>query len=400
MTHKTLVILTHVVHDAITLGFVPAAKRLDCYIVILTDQPLEHQQFYATGNDQYLPDQIISCDVFNGLAVIETLLQHNIRPDAVFSNSDHLQTQTSQAAQFFSVPGKDWATCYRCKNKSAMRTHLQHQNLPSAWHHSLQSNTELQHLTVSFPCVVKPQEGVASIDVKLCNDFTELEQFCLHFWHNQPGQKIIIEEYLQGPLFTLETLGDGNNLLVAGGYETQVSAPPYFIELECVWNNDIDSDYMRQAFAQIKAFGIGFGACHSEFVLTEDGPRLVEINYRSIGDGCEFLLDRLAPFNWFETIISLYLGQPLELQEPIQGCALTRFFIADRSGELKRVPENFERHEPHYIRLQNLKASGEQHTLSNSNKDYLAVLSAVGDNKASLMENVNTISSQLIWEIA
>lgn len=404
MPSKTLVILTHVVHNAIIHGFIPAAVRLGCRVIVLTDHVREHQECFSQGSGPTVPDpipeRVIGCDVFNSLSVIETLSREGIHPDAVFSNSDHLQTQTSQVAQYFSLPSKNWVTCYQAKNKAAMRERLQQSHLPTAWHMGLNELTDLDRLDLDFPCVVKPQEGVASMDVKLCSDISELRDFCTAFWDQRPSRGLIVEEFLQGPLFSVETLGDGNRLMAIGGYETALSEPPYFIELECVWNSDIDSGPVRQAFQQIKAFGIGFGACHSEFVLTEHGPRLVEINYRSIGDGCEFLLDRIAPFDWFESILSVYLGQPLPDLEPIQGCALTRYFVATSSGVLNRVPEDIEQATPVYLRLENLKSQGDHHRLAHSNKDYLAVLSAAAGDKTTLMHTVNELTDQLSWEIA
>ncbi|WP_028671661.1 ATP-grasp domain-containing protein [Saccharospirillum impatiens] len=404
MPINNLVILTHVVHDAVINGFIPAAVRLGCKVIILTDHAQEHRECLGRMNGSTLPqslsESVIECDVFNSFSVLETLARERIQPDAVFSNSDHLQTQASLVAQYFSLPSKDWLTCYRAKNKAAMRERLQQHHLPSAWHHGLSNPADLDRLDLDFPCVVKPQEGVASMDVKLCANIGELRDFCMAFWQQRPARGLIVEQYLEGPLFSVETLGDSNRLAVVGGYETTLSAPPYFIETECVWNSDVDSDHVRQAVQQIKAFGIGFGACHSEFVLTEHGPRLVEINYRSIGDGCEFLLDRMAHFDWFESILCLYLGQPLADLEPVQGCALTRYIVATRSGVLHHVPDDFEQTSPIYVRLENLKSQGDDHRLAHSNKDYLAVLSAAADDKKTLLQAVNALTDQLCWEIA
>ncbi|WP_196161535.1 acetyl-CoA carboxylase biotin carboxylase subunit family protein [Reinekea sp. G2M2-21] len=399
MTAKTLVLLTHVVHNAVTQGFIPAAKKLGCRVVVLTDHAMEHQAYYSDHLASDLPDEIHDCDVFNSLSVLELLIRKKIKPDGVFSNSDHLQTQTSQIAHYFQLPGKDWRVCYQAKNKAATRERMLEAGLPTIWHASLSTIEELDEATVAFPCVVKPQEGVASMHVKLCYQLEELSDFCQTFWHQHPGQMLLLEEYMPGPLFTLETLGDGENLFALGGFDTALSQPPYFIELECIWNNDKNCAHLQEAFEQVKAFGVGFGACHSEFVLTEQGPRLVEINYRSIGDGCEFLLDKMAPFNWFEEILRRYLNEPLTSLAEITGCALTRFFVAEKSGLLTRQPSDFVENAPCYLKLENLKTTGTRHQLENSNRDYLAVLSAVGENRDSLLKTVNERAESWQWEI-
>jgi len=47
---------------------------------------------------------------------------------------------------------------------------------------------------------------------------------------------ILFESYFDGPLFTLETLGDGDKLVVIGGFDVVLSELPYFIEIGAVWN--------------------------------------------------------------------------------------------------------------------------------------------------------------------
>ncbi|KNH11049.1 hypothetical protein [Vibrio cyclitrophicus] len=64
-----------------------------------------------------------------------------------------------------------------------------------------------------------------------------------------------------------------------------------------------------------------FGVCHSKFIITESEPVLVKINYRSIADGREFLLDNFSGGNWFNTILNLFLGHKLDPTLRIAGSA-------------------------------------------------------------------------------
>jgi hypothetical protein len=113
------VILTHTAHPAILEGFLPAAHKRGLPIMVITDHAQEHKRLLA--NSPISPDelQIIECDVFNPLAVVETLNSQGVRPTAVFSNSDHLQTATALVAEIFECPGKDWRLCYAIKRPCA-----------------------------------------------------------------------------------------------------------------------------------------------------------------------------------------------------------------------------------------------------------------------------------------
>src|SRR5262249_52527443 len=157
-----------------------------------------------------------------------------------------------------------------------------------------------------YPLVLKPREGVASEDVVLVGDAAELARRRREV--DRPGP-LIVEEYLPGDLHTLETLGDGRDLRVLGSFRTELSPPPYFVERRLDWAPPPAGT--DQVLAQLNALGVGFGACHTEFVVHEGRARLIEVNYRVIGDHCDFLLADLLGVPLFEHVLRLHLGEPL-----------------------------------------------------------------------------------------
>ncbi|MFH0934186.1 MAG: siderophore biosynthesis protein, partial [Pseudomonadota bacterium] len=289
---RDIVILAHVPTDSVNVGFIPAAQRLGLSVVLLTDHAEAHRQYFSQAGLAAYPHEIVACDVFNPLAVIDAITCHEQIPAAIFSNSDHLQTSTAIAAEYFKLPRKDWHITYRAKNKAEMRAALKAQGLDMLWHAVVCDPAALARTLdgVPFPCIVKPREGVASQQVSLSRDRAELAAQCAAVWSIQPGQPLLLEEYIAGPLYTLETLGDGERLCVLGGFQVKLSPPPHFVELEASWGTGLSPEQEAGVIDIIRRFGIGFGACHTEFVMTGAGPRLIEINYRSIGDYREFLL--------------------------------------------------------------------------------------------------------------
>lgn len=397
---RPLVILSHIVHPAVTEGFLPAAGQRGLPVVLISDHAQEHRRRLAASDFPAEGLEILECDVFNPLAVVELLNAHGLRPAAVFSNSDHLQASTALVAELFGCPGKDWQLCYAAKNKAAMRERLQRLGLPGPWFQVLTPGAELP-ADAPFPLVAKPREGVASLDVRLCHDAAELADYCAQFWRQQPSRALLLEAYLEGPLFTLETLGDGQRLRAIGGFDVSLSPPPHFVELAARWNGPLSRANRSAALAQVAAFGINFGVCHSEFILTAEGPVLVEINYRSIGDGREFLLERLLPQGWFERILALHLGEPLAELEAGDAAALVHYLVADQSGRLQQAPASFQHEQDgHWHDYRALRQVGEEIRLSHSNKDYLGVLRLIAPDTASLDAHCAAILADLRWELA
>jgi len=396
-----LIVLAHGATDSVSEGFLPAAKSLGLSVCLLTDCAEAHRAHFAKPRLPAYPDDIISCDVFNPLAVIDQIGLLARPPSAIFSNSDHLQTSTSVAADYFGLPGKDWHTTYRAKNKAEMRARLQAFSVDTLWHATVCDCAMLKALPcLDFPVVVKPREGVGSLRVGLARNEKELLSRCEAIWADQPGQPMLIEEYVEGPLCTLETLGDGRSMIVLGSFQVQLSPPPDFVELGASWIPGVTGGDAARVAEMVQAFGVGFGVCHTEFVVTDNGPRIIEINYRAIGDHRDFLLQDTLEIPLFETVLRLYLGEPLPALQPAKHVAQIRYFVADQEGTLSRGPAAFAEHtDGKRLNYRPLRAPGDTIALTRSNKDYLGVLQGTAADSRALALAMDAASRHLSWDV-
>lgn len=399
---RELVVLAHVPTDAISMGFLPAAKALGLAVTLVTDCAEAHRAHFANAGLPAYPDEILCCDVFNPLAVLDLLTQRNGRPAAVFSNSDHLQTSTAMVADYFGLPRKHWHTAYLAKNKAEMRSRLNALAIDTLWHATVCNQEALADLAdLPFPVVAKPREGVASLQVTLARDAKELCQQCDMVWMEHPGRPILVEEYIEGPLHTLETIGDGQRLAILGGFQVDLSPPPNFIEFSATWQPVSALDmHATTVLETIRALGVNFGACHTEYVLTPRGPRLIEINYRNIGDYREFLLQDTLGIPLFQTVLRLYLGEPLPQFTLSEHAAQIRYFVAAEAGTVEQAPVAFiENDDSTQISYQPLRVVRDTFALTHSNKDYLGVLRGCGADATVLAIAMDRAAQRLSWEI-
>lgn len=399
VSHMRLYVLARNPTDSVTEGFLPAARRLGLDVTLLTDQPDAHRL-----RERLDAPEILGCDVRDFRAVISRVSAHHT-PDAIFTNSDHLQTQAALAAEYFGLPGKDWRVALRTKDKAQMRRHLAAAGAEAVWSAELpadQEPAELGALDVPFPCVVKPREGVASEDVVLVEGPGQLERRCAEIRERRPGAALIVEEYLAGELHTLETLGDGRVRHVLGGFRTEVSPPPYFIEERMTFVPAHPVPVVTQVLDQLDVLGVGFGACHTEFVVSRGQARLIEVNYRAIGDQCDLLLAQLLDIPLFEHILRTHMGEPLpsDLGARTDGRARLDYPCAQRTGTLTAAPGATEVTSGG-VRLtyRPLRDVGEHHQLHGTNRDFLGVVRATGTDQAAVDRAVADFLAAHHWEI-
>lgn len=143
--------------------------------------------------------------------------------------------------------------------------------------------------------VVKNSLGTGSLDVQLCiNESQAVETFrCMNESPRYLDGALMVEEYLYGPLVSMETLVMNGKPVSLGVTDRQLGPLPYFCEVSYSFPVLVPEQIVTEMLLTIEALvmrlGITSGFLHVEFVVTKIGPRLVEVNPR-LGGG---LLSRM-----------------------------------------------------------------------------------------------------------
>ncbi|WFF02687.1 siderophore biosynthesis protein [Micromonospora sp. WMMD964] len=376
--------------DAVVDGFLPAASALGLPVTVLTDRPAE----WPTD----VP--VALCAVRDPAAVVAATAP--IPPVALLSNSDHLQEVTAIAARQLGLPGKDPDAARLCKDKAAARRAIAAAGLDLVRTVTIDPGAVPEVPDGMFPAVVKPRSGVASEDAYLVVDGSELTARVAEIRGRRPDVALVVEEYLVGELRTFETLGDGVALASLGGWRTGLGPPPTFTEETLAWSPPAERESV-QLRACLDALGVGFGACHTEYVVSDGRVRLIEVNYRLIGDRMDLILAELLDVPLFEHVIRLHLGEPLtalRLPATVDRYAQVEYVCADRPGRLVTAPGRVEAvHGDVRLACHPLREVGRVAEHTGTNRDYLAVLHAVGPDEHAVRQSLAAFRRDLEWTI-
>ncbi|MCP3028971.1 ATP-grasp domain-containing protein [Halobacillus sp. A5] len=189
--------------------------------------------------------------------------------------------------------------------------------------------------------IVKPPKSTGSNDVMLANNQMELEKAINELLKKRRGRSILIEEYLEGPQYLVETLiHEGKVLIVAiikqefSEYNpfviTGYSVQPHF--LECLYRR-----LYEDITSIIQLFNIKEGACHLELRLVKGKWKLIEVNPRISGGAMNEMIKKAYGIDLVEQTIRLYLGQTPDLTRQWEEHIYTHYVTVESSGKLLKI---------------------------------------------------------------
>ncbi|MEE1789023.1 ATP-grasp domain-containing protein [Streptomyces sp. SP17BM10] len=194
------------------------------------------------------------------------------------------------------------------------------------------------------PVVVKPANRQASVGVQLL-DSVDAEGAALAWertssaseYEQVPDRELrwrfLAEERLQGPEFSIEALVRDGEVVFENVTAKSVIEGPHPVELGHLLPAPLDDD-TQAAFATairrlVAATGFRTGILHAEWILTEEGPTLVECAGRCPGDYLIDLVDLAYDTKIRLTLIDLLAGRPVSLPSAARRTSAIRFLAAE-----------------------------------------------------------------------
>ncbi|WP_028622877.1 hypothetical protein [Pseudomonas sp. Ant30-3] len=362
-----------VIVDAYSIGslIAPAfiSRGFECVHVRSTDHVNEFYETWLRAGD-FIRDILYTSDAELRLALSEYHVQF-VLAGCEFG----VELAAHLAAQFDVARHNDANHAIRWRNKFEMHEALSQAGVRSIRHFKSDSLPKILEWVKEngiLPVVLKPIKSAGSDNIHICTQDTEIEQAfqVIKTSRNiflESNEEILVQQYLDNSDFKSELLLSKSrdvdieycvNTVSVDGlhyvseiirvYRTRIGASPVhdYNQLMCpVGNADVYSRLSTYIFSVLDALGIRQGVGHSELMIVDDQPVLLETAARMPGGIDLSAYTRALGHNqlslWIDSLINpdAFLEYRQRPRTKLYFHSSCVFLIARQAGPIKRAPD-------------------------------------------------------------
>ena len=279
------------------------------------------------------------------VAILEAAKRHQI--DGIMTLATDMPMRAVAAvATEMNLVGINADTALKATNKVEMRKALQAGGVPIPKFFKVSNKEEYIEAVKQFsvPFIVKPSDSSGSrgifevIDIKDANLVDEAYEYCYPY---SRGGDVVVEEYMSGPEVSVETLSVDGVCHVIQITDKLTTGAPHYVEMGHSQPTRLSEDTAEKirevAKAANKAIGIWNGPSHTEIIVTNEGPKIVELGARLGGDNITTHLVPLSTgVNMVECCIKIALGEKPDIEMKWNKGSAIRYF-KQHAGVIKSI---------------------------------------------------------------
>ncbi|WP_338555775.1 ATP-grasp domain-containing protein [Paenibacillus sp. KS-LC4] len=335
--------------------------------------------------------------------------------DALIPATDYASHLTAKVAERLGLRSVPYEAALKSRNKDLAREAYEAFGVPSAKYRKVRTYEEAEAAAreIGYPIVLKPTNCASSQNVYFISGQDELKaamaiisDFKVTYMDFKVREEYLVEEYLEGQEFSVEIFLENSEPAFAVVTEKITSPLPYFVEvahtLPTSVHTDKQAEIIETAVSALRAIGITDGPSHVEVKLSEQGPRIIEVNGRPGGDNISSdLLVQALGVDFFEATVHYYLAEPVNVHASRSRAAAIAYLLAEKDGIVASVEglEHLQTGEA-VVRSHISVRQGDQISVAKSSDDRLGYVITVADTpqeaKQAALELINKV--ELVYQ--
>lgn len=333
MTNKTLLIISG---GAEAVPGIKRAKAMGLHVVVSDYNP-------DAPGFAYADDRLFASTYDIGETVAAARSYHEqVRPlDGVICMAADVPLTVASVAAELGLPGIPIETARLAADKLAMKRCFVAAGIAVPWFSAVESSTDLREMFEEHNrcLVIKPVDSRGARGVLRLTEGVDLKWAFEHAKSNSPTGRVMVEEYITGPQVSTESVMLNGRGVTPGfidrNYEYLERFAPYMIENGGQQPSQLSASD-RQAVIELAeraalAMGIHNGIAKGDMVLSDEGPKVIEIAARLSGGWMSSDQIPLATgVDIVAAAVHIALGEPVEraslAANTQQGVAIRYFF--------------------------------------------------------------------------
>ena len=246
---------------------------------------------------------------------------HKIDPfDSVVSFAEIDQDKAAAISESLGLDYHSSSTIEWVHNKLQMREQLRLtgvEDIPNALVTSAEEVLEFGQKW-GYPLIIKPCRGRASAGVSVVYG---PEDVAIKFERSNTAtaprlepSPLLVERYLQGREYSVEAISEGGQhviLSIVEKYKEEVSKVEIGHMIPAILDSNTYTEIENHIVKVLDALNIRFGITHTEIMLTEEGPRVIETHVRAAGDDIPYLLQDSLGLDPLQYVVEQAAGESI-----------------------------------------------------------------------------------------
>ncbi|MER7175895.1 ATP-grasp domain-containing protein [Streptomyces mesophilus] len=332
--------------------FVTFIRPADASALKLSSLSRERIESAEKSVDQAVVVDRLEADLLGALRRIHA----ERRIDALLTTSELAVIPTVRAAEELGIRATSTLSMETAVTKDLCRDSLREAGIRSARHFRAEIREQAVEAarSLGLPLVIKPSRSAGKEGVAIIREERELSDYFDELPSSRRAMsqtvatlvstRLLMEEYIEGVLHSAEIIANDGDIEVfmIARREQATNNPLYEVAavlpagLTDVEQREV-KEYMQEIFSRL---GLTVGVYHVEFIMSGDGPVLVEVNGRIMGGMAPFVYRHITGLDPFRLLVQEHLGEKPHVPRPPFGSAGISIALGSVSGGI--LPDGVE----------------------------------------------------------
>lgn len=251
--------------------------------------------------------------------------------------TDMPMRSVAYATSRLGLVGITYDTAVKATDKGEMIKAFEASGVEHPWYFILPDTTALKKVEdkITYPCISKPLDNAGSRGVVLVHSQDGLKEAVAYSSSNSRKGSVIIEEYMRGNEVSVEVMVIDGVVHILQVTDKLTTGAPHFVEMGHTQPSSLGEENIKTirnlAERAVKAIGIENGPAHVEIMLTENGPKMIELGARMGGDNITTHLVPLSTgIDMVKATIQVALGEKPDVEPKFEKGSAIRYFEGKR----------------------------------------------------------------------